>query len=324
MDGDFSTPDLTALIAFGLTNQDALAAQLKGSLLVRLVAGIRHRINANTRTGSRRNIAYHYDLGNAFYGLWLDETMTYSSAVFADDGETLADAQRAKYRRIIAGLGLKPGDRVLEIGCGWGGFAETAAREAGASVTCLTISRQQAEFARARMAAAGLSDKVEIREQDYRDVTGTFDKIVSIEMFEAVGEENWPVYFKAVHDRLVDGGRAMLQVITIANERFAAYRKSIDFIQRYIFPGGMLPSPDAFAQSATAAGLELGGVAWFGQSYAETLKRWSVRFEAVWPQIAPLGFDERFHRMWRYYLNSCEACFSLGATDVGQFLIHKR
>ena len=320
MDGDWSTPDLTALMEFGLVNQEALDAPLRASLPMRLATVLRHRINANTRRGARRNIAYHYDLGNEFYARWLDQTMTYSSALFEGRDMSLVEAQRAKYQRIIDQLALKPGDRVLEIGCGWGGFAEAAAR-AGASVTGLTISEEQARYARARIEAAGLAERVDVRLQDYRDVTGTFDKVVSIEMFEAVGEENWPVYFDAIRERLAAGGLAVIQVITIANERFAEYRRSIDFIQRYIFPGGMLPSPDALAGAVARSGLALKASHFFGASYAETLKRWNDQFMAVWPAIAGLGFDERFQRMWRYYLNSCEACFLTGATDVGQFVI---
>ncbi len=323
MDGDWSTPDLTALIEFGLINQKALDGPLRVSWPMRLAANIRHRFNANTRRGAKRNIAYHYDLGNDFYAHWLDETMTYSSALFEGRDMPLADAQRAKYQRIIDRLEIKPGDRVLEIGCGWGGFAEAAAR-VGASVTCLTISEEQARYARERMAKAGLAERVEIRLQDYRDTPGSFDKIVSIEMFEAVGEKNWPVYFDAVRDRLVDGGRAMIQVITIANETFPVYRQSVDFIQRYIFPGGMLPSPAVLAEVVAKSGLTLAETHFFGASYAETLRRWGEKFSATWPTVSGLGFDERFQRMWRYYLNSCEACFRTGATDVGQFIIAKK
>ena len=322
MDGDWTTPDLTALVEFGLVNQESLDGPLRIALPMRIISAIRHRLNANTRRGAKRNIAYHYDLGNDFYSRWLDETMTYSSAIFEQPEMTLAAAQRAKYRKIIERLGLQPGDKVLEIGCGWGGFAEEAAK-AGAEMTCLTISQEQADYARKRMADAGLAEHVDIRLQDYRDVEGTFDRIVSIEMFEAVGEENWPAYFDVVRDRLRAGGTAVLQIITIANERFAEYRRSVDFIQRYIFPGGMLPSPATLADSISAAGLKLAGSHFFALSYAETLKQWAERFMEAWPDIERLGFDTRFQRMWRYYLHSCEGCFRRGATDVGQFVIER-
>ena len=323
MDGDWSSPDLTQVIAFGLANQEGLGAALRPSWLVRAIAAAQHWSRANTRVGSRRNIAHHYDLGNDFFEQWLDETMTYSSAIFAASGMSLAEGQREKYRRILTSLNLRPGDRILEIGCGWGGFAEMAAAEAGVSVTGITLSRAQAQFARQRMMVAGLTDRVDIRVEDYRDAAGSFDRIVSIEMFEAVGERNWPVFFHIIRDRLKDGGRAVIQVITIADERFDAYRRSVDFIQRYIFPGGMLPSPSALASSIEASGLSLVQSSFFGDSYAETLRQWDKRFQRQWDQISPLGFDERFHRMWSYYLNYCEAGFRLGVTDVGQFVIAK-
>ena len=323
MDDDWSSPDLTEVIALGLANQQGLAAALRVSWLVRGIAAAQHWSRANTRAGSRRNIAEHYDLGNRFFEQWLDETMTYSSAVFAAPGMPLAEAQREKYRRIIASLQLRPGDRVLEIGCGWGGFAEMAAAEFGASVTGITLSREQAQFARNRMTVGGLNGRVDIRVEDYRDVAGSFDRIVSIEMFEAVGERNWPIFFDTVRDRMTDDGRAVIQVITIAEERFDAYRRSVDFIQRYIFPGGMLPSPSALASSIRSSGLSLVQTSFFGESYAETLRQWNERFQGRWDRIAPLGFDDRFHRMWTYYLNYCEAGFRLGMTDVGQFVIAK-
>lgn len=323
MDGDWSTPDLTALIEFGVYNQKALASQLTASWFARILSGLHHRLRANSRSGARRNIAFHYDLGNAFYRSWLDETMTYSSALFPSPDVSLTEAQLAKYRRIIEVLEIGPNDRVLEIGCGWGGFAELAARETGARITCLTISKEQARYAEERIAKAGLTDKVDIRLEDYRDVTGTYDKIVSIEMFEAVGEENWPVFFDVVRERLDDDGRALLQIITVPDEHFPTYRREVDFIQRYIFPGGMLPSPQALADSIAAARLGLAERFSFGPSYADTLRQWNDRFQDAWDRIRPLGFDDRFHRMWTYYLNSCEGCFRSGATDVGHFLIRK-
>jgi cyclopropane-fatty-acyl-phospholipid synthase len=320
MDGDWSTPDLHAVLDFGYRNETQLMGPMTASRFVAPLIRLWHRLRANTKAGSRRNIAYHYDLGNEFYRLWLDPTMTYSSAIFDEGRQTsLADAQTEKYRRIIRTLGIKPGDRVLEIGCGWGGFAEIAAKEAGCSVVGITLSKEQAAFARQRIADAGLANNVEIRIEDYRDVRETFDHIVSIEMFEAVGEANWPVYFAAVRDRLRPGGGAVLQIITVADARFDLYRGAVDFIQRYIFPGGMLPSKAALSREIKAAGLDYRSADCFGLSYAETLHRWYDVFSARWNEIHALGFDERFRRMWTYYLAGSEASFKSDACDVGQY-----
>ena len=321
LDGDWDSPDLGAVLQLGMANEEALASVLGAPRPARLFALLRHRLRANTRAGSRRNIAFHYDLGNDFYRLWLDETMTYSSAMFRSDDQSLADAQRTKYARIVEKLALRPDDHVLEIGCGWGGFAEYAAREAGCRVTGLTLSSEQADFARERLAQAGLSGKVEIRLQDYRDCAGKFDKVVSIEMFEAVGEENWPTYFDALRSLLRPGGRAMVQSITIADEHFADYRRNADFIQTYIFPGGMLPSPTAFTSVASERGLAVLEQKFFGAEYERTLLAWERAFVAAWHRIEPLGFDARFKRMWTYYLHYCATGFRAGRIDVGQFLL---
>lgn len=316
MDGDWDSSDLAQLI-------EVLARRpvMRGFAARRLWHRLDHLKRANTRDGSRRNIAAHYDLGNDFFRLWLDPSMTYSSALFADPGETLEAAQERKYRNLAAMLGLRSGMRVLEIGCGWGGFAEIAARDHGCQVLCLTLSQEQHDYARARIAAAGLSDRVEIRLQDYRDVTGRFDRIASIEMVEAVGEDNWPTYFGVLRDRLAPGGSAGVQVITIADDRYARYRRRPDFIQRHIFPGGMLPSPGAFAAAAGAAGLAIDAEQRFGASYARTLGDWHRAFDQAWPQIAAQGFDERFRRMWKFYLGYCEGGFRAGAVDVAQYVL---
>ena len=251
MDGLCDSPDLTALLEVTAINQDHISKALTGRPFARLIARVWHGLRRNSRAGSRKNISYHYDLGNDFYRRWLDPSMTYSSAVFANESQNLEDAQRNKYRRIAEIAGLSPGDRVLEIGCGWGGFAEYAAREVGCHVTGVTVSQEQFQFAKTRLAEAGLSDRTEIRLEDYRDIRdGGFDRVVSIEMFEAVGETYWPTFFKTVHDVLRPGGTAGLQIITIADSLFADYRRSVDFIQRYIFPGGMLPSPTVFSVQA--------------------------------------------------------------------------
>jgi len=323
MDRDWSTPDLQAVLDFAYANEEALAGPMRATALFGAALRMWHRLRANTRAGSRRNIAYHYDLGNAFYRLWLDDTMTYSSALFEREEMTIEEAQTEKYRRIVETLGIGADDEVLEIGCGWGGFAEFAAGTTGCKVVGVTLSKEQAAYARERMRNAGLADRVEIRIEDYRDVSQSFDKIVSIEMFEAVGEENWPVFFGAIRDRLRSGGRAGLQIITVAEERFQAYRRNVDFIRRYIFPGGMLPTKGIMKRQVEALGMRFSEVLSLRLSYAETLRRWHERFLDRWDDIVPLGFDERFRRMWELYLCGCVASFSSGATDVSQFLIER-
>ncbi len=324
IDGDWDSPDLTAVIALGIGNELVLANNLTQSWRLTALNRMRHRLCANTVAGSRRNIAAHYDLGNAFYGAWLDESMTYSSGLFADSRVSLTEAQEAKYARISDIAGLQHGDHILEIGCGWGGFAIYAARRFGCHVTAVTLSRAQAEWARRAIAAAGLSELVEIRLQDYRNITETFDRIVSIEMFEAVGESYWPGYFDTLRNRLRPDGKATLQVITIADERFASYRRNPDFIQLRVFPGGMLPSPQAFAAASSAAGLKITDTFSFGASYAETLRQWRSRFETAWPELETLGFDERFRRLWRYYLCYCEAGFDIGTVSVAHYGLKAR
>ncbi len=319
MDGDWTSPDLAAVFEFAARNTERLAGAINGLAPLQWAHTLRHKLRANTKSGSRRNIAAHYDLGNAFYSQWLDPTMTYSSAVFDHAGQSLEDGQRNKYRRMTEMLDLKSGMKVLEIGCGWAGFAMFAAREYGVHVTGITLSNEQYAFARSEVSKAGLSDKIDIQLTDYRDVTGHFDRIASIEMFEAVGEENWPRYFDVVRERLVPRGVAGLQIITIEEQRFQRYRHAADFIQTYIFPGGMLPSQTALQNAVVRQGLGFETVRTFALSYAETLRRWRETFDARWPTIQPLGFDERFKRMWDYYLASCEGGFRAGSIDVGQF-----
>ena len=322
IDGDWESPDLAALLELALANE-AHAGEFEPGPVQRLVNGIRHRLRRNTPGGSRRNIAYHYDLSNAFYRLWLDEGMSYSSALFEADDQPLADAQAAKNRRLAAMLGLQPGQRVLEIGCGWGGFAIMAARDYGCRVVAITLSRAQRDYAQDRVRVAGLSDRVEIRLQDYRDVRGRFDRVASTEMFEAVGERYWPLFFRLLGERLEDGGVAALQVITIDEQRFQTYRRRPDFIQKYIFPGGMLPSPSALRDQVRASGFRLDDEFTFGAAYARTLAEWQRRFQRAWTDIEALGFDQRFKRMWEYYLAYCEAGFRAGSIDVGQFRLVK-
>jgi cyclopropane-fatty-acyl-phospholipid synthase len=321
LDGDWDSPDLGALLAVGIANEKALSGVLNIPFVARSLAFLRHRFRANTKAGSRRNIAFHYDLGNEFYSHWLDETMTYSSALYSHPDQSLADAQNAKYDRIIQALNIDADDHVLEIGCGWGGFAEYAVRVTGCKLTCLTLSREQASYAIQRLNAAGFAEHVDVRIEDYRDCTGTFDKIVSIEMFEAVGEENWSVYFSSLRKQLKAGGSAMVQVITIDEAYFSSYRKNADFIQTYIFPGGMLPSPTAFIAAASAERMVTRDEFHFAKDYSRTLMAWDKAFVEAWPQIAPLGFDDRFKRMWRYYLYYCAAGFDSGRISVAQFVL---
>jgi cyclopropane-fatty-acyl-phospholipid synthase len=318
LDGWWDTPDLQTFLDVLLTSTRWVNRAFPGAGLVRAWQRLNHRLNRNTRSQARRNIAAHYDLGNAFYARWLDETMTYSSALFESAADELAAAQRRKYASVCDRIGVGDGDHLLEIGCGWGGFAEFAAKERGARVTGLTISREQHDFARRRMFAAGLADRVDIALRDYRDERGSYDGVASIEMIEAVGEKYWPAYFAAVRDRLKPGAAATIQVITISDSLFPTYRKTVDFIQKYIFPGGMLLSPGVIRDQAHRAGLALVGSVEFGDSYSETLRRWHDRFNAAWDDIAPMGFDERFRRMWTFYLASCAAAFRTGTTDVAQ------
>ncbi|MFV1852763.1 MAG: class I SAM-dependent methyltransferase [Porticoccaceae bacterium] len=321
MDGSWSSPDLTHLMQVAMLNETIVRARLAGGFLSRTIARIGHLRNANTVEGSKRNIAYHYDLGNEFYTAWLDPSMTYSSGYYRRNDMSLEASQAAKYDRICELANLQTGERVLEVGCGWGGFAELAAGKHRCNVTGLTLSHEQHAYAHRRLLMQGLNDRTEIVLRDYRHQEGQFDKIVSIEMFEAVGEEHWPTYFEMIRRCLKPGGKAVLQIITIDDDRFDTYRKGADFIQRYIFPGGMLPSPTALAGAVTNAGLYLQHSEFFGKSYARTLAEWQRRFQHSWDDIAKQGFDLRFKRMWEYYLAYCETGFDRGSIDVGLFVI---
>ena len=321
LSGEWETSNLTQLILLGDINERALGNAVTPSKFINSIEKLRHQRRDNSKRGSRRNIAAHYDLGNEFYSHWLDNTMSYSSALFTDFGEELEVGQNRKYQRLAKALKLKEGDQVLEIGCGWGGFAEIAAKEYKCNVVGITLSNEQAKFAQRRMQENQLSNLVDIRIEDYRDVQGSFDKIVSIEMFEAVGEEHWRNYFETIKTRLKPGGLAGIQSITIANEFFETYKRRPDFIQKYIFPGGILPSEDKLNNAVSSAGLQILDDYYFGKSYAETLRRWQSTFEQKWDDIKNLGFDEKFQKMWRYYLSYCEAGFETGHINVGQFLI---
>lgn len=318
MAGGCDSPDLVALVDLVIRNEDELLRSLDGRPWARMLPRLGRWLRPNSKRGARRNIAWHYDLGNDFYALWLDPTMTYSAAVFDRPEQPLEAAQTNKYRRMAELATIGPDDHVLEVGCGWGGFCSWAAKEIGCRLTAITISRDQYNFAAQRLQAEGLNDRVDLRFQDYRDLDGSFDRIVSIEMLEAVGEKYWPTYFAMLRDRLRPGGRAALQVITIDDRHYEAYRNDVDFIQRYIFPGGHLPSPRRLRAQVAGAGLDWQGADCIGSHYARTLKIWRRSFEASWPDIEALGFDERFRRMWRYYLAYCEAGFKTGRIDVLQ------
>ncbi len=319
IDGDFDTPDLTALLLFGAANQAAWGQLLEGRWPFKLMARVAHRLRPNSKRGSRRNIAAHYDLGNAFYRLWLDPSLTYSSAVFDEPEQPLDRAQANKYRLICDKAGIGEGDRVLEIGCGWGGFASYVARERKAQVTAVTISPAQFAAASQRIQAEGLGERVQIERRDYRDLEGRYDAVASIEMIEAVGERYWPTYFAKLKSLTAPGRRIALQAITIDEAHFERYRRSADFIQRHIFPGGMLLSPAAVYEQAYQAGLRVIEDKGYAGDYAQTLALWRQRFEATWQDIAALGFDQRFRRMWTYYLSYCEAGFRAGRIDLKQY-----
>jgi cyclopropane-fatty-acyl-phospholipid synthase len=321
--GHWSTPDLRGLLELFIRNREALEAVVYGHWWGALAYRVKHWLNRNNRAGSRKNIHAHYDLGNAFYRLWLDPTMNYSSAWFEGDlRRPMQEAQQAKMRRALGECQVLPGQRVLEIGCGWGALAECAARDFGAHLTGVTLSSEQLAWGQDRLHRAGLAGQTELRFQDYRDIADpAFDAIVSIEMFEAVGREYWDGYFKTVHDKLKPGGRACIQSITIRDDLFERYVRSSDFIQQYIFPGGMLPSPSQFRMQAAKAGLRVVNELAFGADYAETLRRWREDFMQRDTEVRKQGFDTRFMRLWEFYLAYCEAAFATGNTDVMQFTL---
>ena len=323
LDGAWSTPDLQVFMDLIHHDNDGMYEGYPGLGLIRTWERLRFWLQSNTKRQARKNISYHYDLGNEFYRLWLDDTMTYSSALFRSGQESLERAQIQKYESMVDQMGAKPGDHVLEIGCGWGGFAEYAAKERGLRVTGLTISKEQHDYAVERMRRAGLSDRVEIKLQDYRDERGTYDGIASIEMFEAVGERYWPVYFETLRTCLKPGANATLQIITVLDRRWETYRKGVDFIQKFIFPGGILPAPSVLKSEVEKAGLAVARSVEFGPSYSQTLRRWHESFNARWDDIALLGFDDRFRRMWNYYLTSCAAAFESRNCDVTQITVQR-
>ncbi len=325
IDGRWTTPDLAALLRLFIANRDAMESVIYGTWWGSLAYRLRHLLRRNSRPGSRKNIHAHYDIGNPFYRLWLDETMNYSSALFEGDfTRSSVQAQQAKVRRALDECGVRAGDRVLEIGCGWGALAQEATVERGMRVTGVTLSSEQLDFARERMQRLGVADRADLRLQDYRDIgDGPYDAVASIEMFEAVGREYWPSYFQTVQRQLKPGGRACIQTITIRDDLFERNLKSTDIIQQYIFPGGLLPSPQVFRAEAGRAGLEVVNELAFGRDYAETLRRWRADFLSRESQVRRLGFDTRFMRIWEFYLAYCEAAFDTGSTDVMQFTLRR-
>ncbi|GAA0397902.1 cyclopropane-fatty-acyl-phospholipid synthase family protein [Brevundimonas terrae] len=320
IEGEWDSPNLPVLLETLVNNYDHIRRLFDGNVLMQAFNWLVHRFNRNSRSGSRRNIHAHYDLGNEFYSAWLDSSMTYSSARYSREGLSLQDAQKEKYASLARVMDLNAGQTVLEIGCGWGGFAEYAAREVGAKVTGITISQEQYDFARRRIFEAGLSERADIQLIDYRDVDGRFDRVASIEMFEAVGREYWPVYFQKIHQVLKPEGRAGLQIITIQDDLFEDYQARTDFIQKYVFPGGTLPSEHVLASVIQQSGFHQDEVLRFGRDYADTLSEWSKRFESSWRMIEASNpkFDQRFRRLWLFYLAYCEAGFRSARTDVIQ------
>jgi len=324
MDGEASSQSLPTLIELAVLHDKYLENALKTNIFRQAGLRLFHMLRRNNKLGSAKNIAHHYDIGNSFYEAWLDPTMTYSSAVFDSETDDLTTAQLNKYKRLAELADIQPGDRVLEIGCGWGGFAKFVSKHIGAHVTGITISQAQLAYAKASLAEAGLQNKVDLKLMDYRDLQGRFDKIVSIEMFEAVGQAYWPVYFDTISRMLKSGGRAVIQSITIDHDAFQSYRDQPDFIQRYIFPGGMLPSMPMLQSPVAQAGLELVAENGYASDYARTLQEWRARFLAAWPSLAGDKFDNRFKRMWELYLAYCEGGFRAGMIDVKQILLmHK-
>lgn len=319
VDGDWSTPDLAAVLEFGLHNEASVSVATRGLGIGHFMNRIAHRSNANTRGGSRRNIAAHYDLGNRFYELWLDGDMTYSSAMYDDAHQSLEDAQKRKLDRVIELMDIAGGESVLEIGSGWGSLARRVANAGAGRLTGISLSSEQIEYARNSIVGTDAEKTIQFELRDYRSTSQCYDRIVSIEMFEAVGEQFWPVYFEKLRQSLNVDGTAVLQIITIADELFESYRRRPDFIQQYIFPGGMLPTVAIVKAEAERAGFRIDHYEPFGLSYAQTLDHWHERFNAAWPEIERLGFDDRFRRMWNYYLTYCAVGFRHGSIDVGLF-----
>ncbi len=325
MDGLIETPDLKSVLDWALSNSEWFADNMRTYGWSGVISRLHHRFRRNSKSGSRRNIADHYDLGNAFYAEWLDPSMTYSSAVFEGrNSNDLIAAQQEKYKRIAETANMQPGEQVLEIGCGWGGFAEYAVKNVGVNMTCITISKEQYDYAAERFQREGINDKIELRLQDYRDTeAGRYDRVASIEMIEAVGEHYWDTYFRQIAKVLKPGGAAAIQAITIPDDIFPDYLTKIDFISRYIFPGGRLLSPGKMRECTERAGMVYEPTGEYASSYAKTLLQWNDKFQAAWSKIKGMGFDDRFKRMWEYYLISCSVGFDFEQIGVSQIRLQK-
>ncbi len=321
--GDLEVDDAVALVQWACLNDQGLAQALHGTWLGNLANKLRHLLNYNDRKGAKKNIVAHYDLGNEFYNLWLDKSMTYSSAIFQKPDQDIYSAQLAKYDRIIDSLQIKSGDHVLEIGCGWGGFFSRAVERTGCKVTAVMNSPEQARYNSMQVSEKNMKSHVNLLQQDYRDINGRFDKIVSIEMIEAVGEQYWDVFFQKVGSSLKSKGGALIQGITIREDLFYSYRKGTDFIQKYVFPGGMLLTNNIIREKSLNNNMNLTHLFEFGQDYAETLKIWRKNFNDSLPHVKTMGFDDSFVRMWDLYLAYCEGAFRAGRINVGQFLLER-
>ena len=323
MDGDFNSSNLTKLLLLAFKNEKYFLENLKTNIFFNLYSKFKHFLNENTKYQSKKNIEYHYDLGNNFYTTWLDNSMTYSSAYFEQENQNLFDAQLNKYHKIGESLDLNENSKVLEIGCGWGGFSEYAAKNFKSKIDAITISKAQFEYASEKIQKEGLGEKVSIKFKDYRDIDNQYSNIASIEMFEAVGKKYWEKYFEVIKSSLLNSGKAALQIITIDKKRSSEYQRQPDFIQKYIFPGGMLPTKEELKKINQNLGLEFNEVKSFGLSYAKTLNLWNNQFQSSWEDLVKLGFNERFKRMWEFYLSYCETGFISKSTDVSHFLINK-
>ncbi len=321
MDGDFSTKDLKNLLVFAENNRSAFLSFSNEKKLNKIYRKIKHYFNQNTISQARKNIKYHYDLGNNFYELWLDETMTYSSGFFLKYNEDLLTSQINKYKKIIEPMNISDKSSILEIGCGWGGFSTFVAKTFNAKIDAITISREQFEYTSKKILKEGLNEKINVKLQDYRNINKKYNNIISIEMFEAVGKKYWPTYFKKIKENLLDNGKAVFQIITISENKREAYQNNPDFIQQYIFPGGVLPSKVQLYDMTSSLGLNFSELNSFGESYANTLNLWNRRFQKKWNQISQQGYSERFKRMWEFYFSYCEAGFITKSTDVSQFLL---
>ena len=324
MDGDFETNNLSKLLLFAYDNEDYFLKNKKAKNFLRYYIKFKHYLNENTKSKSKKNISFHYDLGNDFYELWLDQSMTYSSAIFCGKNKNLYDAQINKYKQIAYPLNLNENSNLLEIGCGWGGFSTYVAKEFGSKVKAITISKEQYNFTAKRIFEEGLNEKISIEMRDYRDIQEKYSSIASIEMFEAVGKKYWEIFLETLKKSMTKNGSASLQIITINEEKKEYYQHNPDFIQQYIFPGGILPSKKQLININKRIGLNLVEIKNYKNSYAKTLNEWNNKFQESWPKISSLGFNLRFKKMWEYYLSYCEVGFIAGTTDVSQFIIRNK